>query len=197
MARGIFPSSPVEGSSTAGPSRTLDRSRSAVAGPFGSSKHSNPRSLTTDRQSSPTRVPDRLTTGSTNALQPIDPNSWTSRSMSSSRDRALKPFGSSTFGSASNKGRALITDVSDDDDDDVVELLDDRIPPGMRKSNKVPPIIVRDQDIKPPVSSQRGSSQSSSSRQLVSAPSRSQSFNSSQPNGMTTLISRQLALLTK
>jgi hypothetical protein len=147
--------------------------------------YSNFNTLTTGN-SSPTNAPARsLTSSSSHALQPMDPNSWLSRSQSAGRDR---PFGSSNFGSASNRGKATIMDISDDDDDDIIELLDDRIPPGMRKSNKAPPIIVRDEDTKPTISSsQMGSSQSSVSRHLVSGPSRSQSFTSSQPKGMISL----------
>jgi hypothetical protein len=159
--------------------------------------YSNFNSLTTDRSSSPTKAPARATSSSSHALQPMDPNSWLSRSQSASRDRDLRPFGSSTFGSASNRGKATLLEISDDDDDDddIIELLDDRIPPGMRKSNKAPPIIVRDEDIKPSFpSSQRGSSQSSVSRHLVSQPSRSQSFTSSQPKGMFSLSQRPLLI---
>jgi len=147
--------------------------------------YSNFNTLTTGN-SSPTKAPARATSSSSHALQPMDPNSWLSRSQSASRDRELRPFGSSTFGSASNKGKATIMDISDDDDD-VIELLDDRIPPGMRKSNKAPPIVIRDEDIKPNLpSSQMGSSQSSVSRHLVSQPSRSQN-SASQPKGMFSL----------
>jgi hypothetical protein len=155
--------------------------------------YSNFNTLTTDRNSSPTKAPARSSTSSSShALQPMDPNSWLSRSQSASRE--LRPFGSSTFGSASNRGKATIMDISDDDDD-IIELLDDRIPPGMRKSNKAPPIVVRDEDIKPSFpSSQRGSSQSSVSRHLVSQPSRSQS-SASQPKGMFSTSSRQRRLL--
>jgi hypothetical protein len=139
--------------------------------------YSNFDTLTTDRNSSPTKAPARSSTSSSShALQPMDPNSWLSRSQSASRE--LRPFGSSTFGSASNRGKATIMDISDDDDDDIIELLDDRIPPGMRKSNKAPPIVVRDEDIKP-----------------NSQPSRSQSYTSSQPKGMFFTLSRQLHLL--
>jgi hypothetical protein len=149
--------------------------------------YNNFNTLTTGN-SSPTKGPARATSSSSShALQPMDPNSWLSRSQSAGRDRELRPFGSSTFGSASNRGKATIMDISDDDDD-IIELLDDRIPPGMRKSNKAPPIVVRDEDIKPNFpSSQIGSSQSSVSRHLVSGPSRSQSFTSSQPKGMISL----------
>lgn len=183
MAKGMFPRQ-SSGPSTAGPSIFRKRDISTSSGPSRHSDHNVARTLTTEH-SSPTRAPDRLTTASTTALQPIDPNSWLSRSMSASRDRTLKPSGSgSIFGSASNEGKATIMDISDDDGDDVVELLDDRIPPGMRKSNKAPPIMVRDQDVKPAIhSSQRGASQSSASRHIPTAPSRSQSFTSSQPNG--------------
>jgi hypothetical protein len=168
-------------------------SNQAAAGPStvrqsSFSDYSNFNTLTTGN-SSPTKAPARSSTSSSShALQPMDPNSWLSRSQSASRDRELRPFGSSTFGSASNRGKATIMDISDDEDDDIIELLDDRIPPGMRKSNKAPPIVVRDEDIKPNFpSSQIGSSQSSVSRHLVSGPSRSQSFTSSQPKGMISL----------
>lgn len=167
----LFTSSPAAGPSTVRQSTFAD--------------YSNINNLTTDPSSSPTKGPDRGTTSS-HALQPMDPNSWLSRSASSSRDRTLKPFGSSTFGSASNRGKATIMDISDDDDDVIEELVDDRIPPGMRKSNKAPPIVVRDrdQDVKPMFgSSQRSSSQSSASRGMFSGPSRFQSFTSSQPKG--------------
>jgi hypothetical protein len=170
-------------------------SNQAAAGPStvrqsSFSDYSNFNTLTTGN-SSPTKAPARSSTSSSShALQPMDPNSWLSRSQSASRDRELRPFGSSTFGSASNRGKATIMDISDDEDDDIIELLDDRIPPGMRKSNKAPPIIVRDEDIKP----QMGSSQSSVSRHLVSQPSRSQSFTSSQPKGMFSLSQRPLLI---
>jgi hypothetical protein len=158
--------------------------------------YSNSNTLTTGN-SSPTKAPARSSTSSSShALQPMDPNSWLSRSQSACRDRELRPFGSSTFGSASNRGKATIMAISDDDDDDIIELLDDRIPPGMRKSNKAPPIIVRDEDTKPTISSsQMGSSQSSVSRHLVSGPSRSQSLTSSQPKGTFLTFSRQRRLL--
>jgi len=149
--------------------------------------YSNFNTLTTG-SSSPTRAPTRATSSSSHALQPMDPNSWLSRSQSAGR--------SSTFGSAANRGKATIMDLSDDDDD-IVELLDDRIPPGMRKSNKAPPIVVRDEDTKPAFSSsQMGSSQSSASRHFLSQPSRSQSFTPSQPIGIFSTISRQLHSLT-
>jgi hypothetical protein len=150
----------------------------------------------TTGNSSPTKAPARSSTSSSShALQPMDPNSWLSRSQSAGRDHGLKPFGSSTFGSASNRGKATIMNISDDEDDDIIELLDDRIPPGMRKSNKAPPIVVRDEDIKPNFpSSQMGSSQSSVSRHLVSQPSRSQS-SASQPKGMFSTSFRQRRLL--
>jgi hypothetical protein len=117
--------------------------------------------------------------------------------MSGSRDRSLRPFGSSTFGSASNKGKAAIMDLTDDDDDDdIIELVDDRIPPGMRKSDKTPSMMFRSQEIKPDIpSSQRGSSQSSASRSVFDRFGLSQSSISSQPKG-TSFQSRQQDLLT-
>jgi hypothetical protein len=163
-----------EHQSLAGPSKRPTWQSNADA-ETGWSKYS---SLTTDDNSSPLRPQERLT-ANPNALQPLDPNSWLARSRSN-ESREMRPFGSSTFGSTSNKGKTITID-DDDDDDDVIELTNDGIPPGMRKSNKAPPVMVYDEDVKPNVG-HRGSSQSSQ----MSGPSRSigNGAGSSQGNGM-------------
>ena len=150
--------------SQAGPSRASKPTwQQDIKAETGWSKYNG---LTTDlHSSSPSRPQDRLISTS-NALQPIDPNNWLSRSRST--EGREKTFGSSTFGTMSNKGKTIMID-DDDDDDDIIELTNDRVPPGMRKSNKAPPIMVLDEDVKPSLGSHKGSSQSS----FMSGPSRS------------------------
>jgi hypothetical protein len=87
-----------------------------------------------------------------------------------------------------SKGKGPMITVDDSDDDDIIELKDDHVPAGMRKSNKAPPIMVHDQDVKPVIPR---SSQSSQGRidSFLSGPSRSQGSaksESSQPKGMLT-----------